>query len=325
MKRRRIVKLVDGDVLRYGENPHQTAVAWGLPGIPRPVQHHGKPQSLTNKIDLDAAYRIVFQFDEPAAAVIKHTGPCGVAALDASTAAVYILAREADRKSAYGGVVALNRRLDVDTAREISRTFIECVIAPEVDDDALEILRKKEDLRVVTCDPSVLQLMEMRTALGELLEQDADQVLEARGAWDDGRVGPDPGQFTIPTKRGPTGEEWAALRFAWRVCAFVKSNAVVLTGGHVTLGLGGGRPNRHDSSKIARGYLGVQFVPTKQGEEVVKVIPPPVQPWCVGASDAFFPKRDGLLELAYAGATAVVHPGGSKQDAESIEVANDFN
>jgi phosphoribosylaminoimidazolecarboxamide formyltransferase/IMP cyclohydrolase len=295
--------------LRYGENPHQKAT-WQVPpselSAPWTV-HQGKELSYTNLLDLDAAVRIALEFTEPAAVVIKHTNPCGVATGSAASDA-YVRAREADPLSAFGGIVGLNRPLDAETARALTSTFIEAVIAPSLSDEARGILSAKQNMRVVTADfntmlnPARFGPEDMRTFLGGLLLQDRDWVVEARGAWP-----PSAEQgLRVVTKRAPTPEEWIALRFAWRVCAHVKSNAVIFTAADRTLAVGAGQMSRVDAVKVAV---------MKAADGALK--------GSVAASDAFFPFRDGLDAIADAGATAVVQPGGSVRDAEVIAAADE--
>jgi phosphoribosylaminoimidazolecarboxamide formyltransferase/IMP cyclohydrolase len=294
--------------LRYGENPHQKA-SW----LPLPPQadrewqvHQGKELSYTNLLDLDAALRIAIEFEEPAGVVIKHTNPCGVAT-GASIEEAYVRAREADPLSAFGGIVGVNRPIDVDTARALTATFIEAVIAPGISTDARALLAKKQNLRVVTTDfakayePFMNQdPREMRSFLGGMLVQEPDRVSEAHVEWPSGDFP------RIVTKRAPTVAEWKALRFAWRVCAHVKSNTIVFTGPDRTLAIGAGQMSRVDAVKVA----------------VMKAAPGSLK-GSAAASDAFFPFRDGLDALAEAGATAVVQPGGSVKDAEVIAAADE--
>jgi phosphoribosylaminoimidazolecarboxamide formyltransferase / IMP cyclohydrolase len=294
--------------LRYGENPHQKA-AWGEVVRPfgEPWQvHQGKDLSYTNLLDLDAAARIVLEFSEAAAAVIKHTNPCGVAtATDAAEA--YRRARDADSLSAFGGIVGLNRTLDLDAARALTATFIEAVIAPAVTDDAKLMLQSKPNLRLVTVDfrkvfaqaPGT-RFGELRSFLGGVLMQEPDRVTEAASAW------PQDDFPKVVTRRMPTSEEWTALRFAWRVCAHVKSNAVIFTSADRTLAIGAGQMSRVDAVNVA-----------------VSKAAPGTLAGSVAASDAFFPFRDGLDAIAGAGATAVVQPGGSVRDSEVIAAADE--
>jgi phosphoribosylaminoimidazolecarboxamide formyltransferase/IMP cyclohydrolase len=293
--------------LRYGENPHQKAIWTTFPAEIRTpwTVHQGKELSFTNLLDLDAAARIALEFTEPAGVVIKHTNPCGVAT-GGSIADAYVRAREADPLSAFGGIVGLNRPLDEDTAKALTSTFIEAVIAPSVDSAALSVLAAKANLRVVTTDfaellkPSALGPDDVRSFLGGMLMQERDWVTEARDPWPNGDMP------KVVTKRQPTPEEWTALRFAWRVCAHVKSNTVIFTAADRTLAIGAGQMSRVDAVNVA-------VMKAKEGS----------LNGSVAASDAFFPFRDGLDALAKAGATAVVQPGGSVRDAEVIAAADE--
>ena len=291
--------------LRYGENPHQTATWTAGFSHPAPWKvHQGKELSYTNLLDLDAAVRIALEFSEPVGVIIKHTNPCGVAT-GASLAEAYVRARESDALSAFGGIVGLNRSIDVDVAKALTATFIEAVIAPTIDEPALEVLATKQNLRVVTVDFDALAKLldsgaeEMRTFLGGTLEQQMDRVGEAHDSW------PANDFPRIVTKRAPTPVEWTGLRFAWRVCAHVKSNAVIFTGPDRTLAVGAGQMSRVDAVKVAV----MKAAGALKGS--------------VAASDAFFPFRDGLDAVAAAGATAIVQPGGSVRDAEVIAAADE--
>ena len=293
--------------LRYGENPHQKA-SWAEavpPFAPQWRVHQGKELSYNNLIDLDAAARIALEFPEPAGVVIKHTNPCGVAT-GSTLAEAYVRAREADALAAFGGIVGLNRKIDVETARAIGSTFIEAVIAPGVSDEAAAVLAAKAKLRLVTADFDGLaallegeQYRDTRTFLGGAVFQEPDRVSEAREPWPQGAMP------KVVTQRAPTEQEWIALRFAWRVCAHVKSNAVIFTGADHTRAIGAGQMSRVDAVKVA----------------VMKAAGPLAG--TVAASDAFFPFRDGLDAVADAGATAVVQPGGSVRDAEVIAAADE--
>ena len=290
--------------LRYGENPHQSG-AWyadgsglGL-GAARMLQ--GKELSYTNLLDLDAAARIVAEFTEPAATVIKHTNPCG-AATGATLSEAYVRARDADALSAVGGIVGLNLPVDAETAKAITDTFVEAVVAPGVSDDARTVLAAKARMRVVVADCAALDAAgtcEVRGIVGAYLLQQRDRVIEARTEWP-GVDGP-----RVVSKRHPTPEEWRALRFAWRICAHVKSNTVIFTTDDRTLAIGAGQMSRVDAVKVA----------------TLKANGPLTG--SVAASDAFFPFRDGLDAVAAAGATAVVQPGGSVRDAEVIAAADE--
>jgi phosphoribosylaminoimidazolecarboxamide formyltransferase/IMP cyclohydrolase len=293
--------------LRYGENPHQPA-SWYAEEFPAALGAatilQGKELSYTNLLDVDAAARIVLEFDEPAAAVIKHTNPCG-AATGRNIADAYVRARDADALAAFGGIVGLNRPIDVDTARAIVSTFIEAVVAPSVKEDALGILATKPKMRVLTADFSRLARdsgRELRSILGAMLVQARDRVKEAHAAW------PADG-LRVVTRRQPTPEEWEALRFAWRICAHVKSNTVIFTGPDRTLAIGAGQMSRVDAVKVARMKAADAGADALRGS--------------VAASDAFFPFRDGLDGVAAAGATAVVQPGGSVRDQEVIAAADE--
>jgi phosphoribosylaminoimidazolecarboxamide formyltransferase/IMP cyclohydrolase len=294
--------------LRYGENPHQPAAWYALDppaGLGAPAVLQGKELSFTNLLDLDAAARIVLEFDEPAASVIKHTNPCGVAT-GASIAEAYVRARDADSLAAFGGIIGLNRTLDEDTARAIVSTFIEAVVAPGVDEAARPILATRANLRVVVADFRTLtDTREYRSILGAMLVQERDRVIEAQAPWPTETI-------KVVTTRQPTAAEWQAMRFAWRVMAHVKSNTVIFTGAMRTLAIGAGQMSRVDAVKVAvnkaGGWKGSDAVTLKGS---------------VAASDAFFPFRDGLDAVAAAGATAVVQPGGSVKDAEVIAAADE--
>jgi phosphoribosylaminoimidazolecarboxamide formyltransferase / IMP cyclohydrolase len=309
--------------LRYGENPHQKAhwiQGYGPDSRAKWETHQGKELSYTNLLDLDAAARIALEFTEPAAVVIKHTNPSGTAT-GATIAEAYVRARDADPLSAFGGIVGLNRPIDAETAKAITSTFIEAVIAPAFPEDARAILANKQNLRVVTADfeamaqaPTLVGTgehatgTEMRSFLGGVLFQEPDRVIEARDPWppESAGVRPPASDLRVVTKRQPTAEEWTALRFAWRVCAHVKSNTIVFAAADRTLAVGAGQMSRVDSVKVA----------------VMKAAPGSLA-GSVVASDAFFPFRDGLDAVAEAGATAVVQPGGSVRDAEVIAAADE--
>jgi phosphoribosylaminoimidazolecarboxamide formyltransferase/IMP cyclohydrolase len=306
--------------LRYGENPHQKA-SWYRPSSTSAGHHfsgttpgglgqatilQGRELSYTNLLDLDAAARIALEFDEPAAVVIKHSNPCGAATGDSPVDA-YLRARDADSLAAFGGIVALNRPIDVPAAQAIASTFIEAVIAPSVDAAARDVLGRKTNMRVVTADftPAGSGGVECRSILGAMLMQERDLVAEARQPWIAGSL---PEGLRVVTKRQPTAGEWAALRFAWRVCAHVKSNAVIFTDARRTLAIGAGQMSRVDAVNVA-----VMKAATAARSLAGSV----------AASDAFFPFRDGLDAIAKAGATAVVQPGGSMRDPEVIAAADE--
>jgi phosphoribosylaminoimidazolecarboxamide formyltransferase/IMP cyclohydrolase len=323
--------------LRYGENPHQRASWYRPSGSPagsgsrvgHPSESYvghrssgaaaacglgaatilqGRELSYTNLLDLDAAARLALEFDEPAAVVVKHTNPCGAATGD-SPADAYVRAREADSLAAFGGIVALNRPIDAATAEAIVSTFIEAVIAPSVDAVAKDVLARKTNMRVVTADLTPFKSggggVELRSILGAMLMQERDVVAEARRPWTAASL---PDGLRVVTKRQPTADEWEALRFAWRVCAHVKSNSVIFTDARRTLAIGAGQMSRVDAVNVA-------VMKARAGGRSLA--------GSVAASDAFFPFRDGLDAVATAGATAVVQPGGSVRDAEVIAAADE--
>jgi phosphoribosylaminoimidazolecarboxamide formyltransferase/IMP cyclohydrolase len=299
--------------LRYGENPHQPAAVYeGFGPYPGALLLQGKELSYTNLLDLDAAARIVIDFAEPAAAVIKHTNPCG-AATGSSAAEAYVRARDADRLSSFGGIVGLNRRIDVDTATAIVTTKIDAVFAPAVAVEAVPILATKPAMRVIV--PQSLPTgeevrakhdpagdLELRSILGGVLVQARDYVREAHVEWPSEAL-------KVVTKRQPTDDEWQALRFAWRVCAHVKSNTVIFTSADRTLAIGAGQMSRVDAVNVAKMTAG------RAGGNVLK--------GSVAASDAYIPFRDGLDAIAETGATAVVQPGGSLGDEKVIAAADE--
>ena len=325
--------------LRYGENPHQKA-QWvqghGPHWRTKWEVHQGKELSYTNLLDLDAATRIALEFVEPAAVVIKHTNPCGTAT-GATIAEAYVRARDADPLSAFGGIVGLNRPIDADTAKAITATFIEAVIAPSLAEESRAILATKQNLRVVTADFEAMASAptlvgsgaqatgaEVRSFLGGMLSQEPDRVIEARDPWpppsrpDSSAAAVDePPEIRVVTKRQPTADEWTALRFAWRVCAHVKSNTIVFTGADRTLAVGAGQMSRVDAVRVAVMKAAQSAHSTGSGPAA------PSLKGSVVASDAFFPFRDGLDAVADAGATAVVQPGGSMRDAEVIAAADE--
>jgi phosphoribosylaminoimidazolecarboxamide formyltransferase/IMP cyclohydrolase len=293
--------------LRYGENPHQAA-AWyatGRSGLGGAAVLQGKELSYTNLLDLDSAARMAAEFDEPAAVVVKHTNPCG-AATGAGIAEAYVRARDADPLAAFGGIVGLNRAIDAPAAEAIVSTFIEAVVAPAVDDDARAILARKVNMRVVVArlDDLASGGLELRSVLGAVLVQARDVVSEARQPWTSGLSA----ILTVPTRRAPSPDEWQALRFAWRVCAHVKSNTVIFTGPDRTFAIGAGQMSRVDAVKVAVMKADVGQISLRGS---------------VAASDAFFPFRDGLDAIAAAGATAIVQPGGSVRDADVIAAADE--
>ncbi|MEW5768259.1 MAG: bifunctional phosphoribosylaminoimidazolecarboxamide formyltransferase/IMP cyclohydrolase [bacterium] len=288
--------------LRYGENPHQQAAFYRLPEIRSPSIGNaeklwGKELSYNNLLDLDAALETVREFDEPAAVVIKHNNPCGVAVGD-SLSEAYARARGCDPVSAFGGVVGLNQQVEAETARQITETFIEAVIAPDFSPEALEILKENRDLRIIkvsSLEGMRRREMYLKQVTGGLLVQDRDLA----------RL--DPEDIKVVTWRQPTKEEIAAFLFAWKVVKHVKSNAIILALPDRTVGIGAGQMSRIDSTRIAV---------AKAGNRIAGA---------VLASDAFFPFRDNVDEAAKAGIKAIIQPGGSLRDEEVIKAADEYN
>jgi phosphoribosylaminoimidazolecarboxamide formyltransferase/IMP cyclohydrolase len=298
--------------LRYGENPHQNAALYltaeTRPGVATARQVQGKELSYNNINDTDAAYELVAEFDpaeSAAAAIIKHANPCGVG-LGATLLEAYEKALACDPVSAFGGVIALNRRLDAASALKIVEMFTEVIIAPEADDEALAIVAARRNLRLLIAgalpDPASPTLA-VRSVAGGLLVQDRDN-----GA-------PDEKALKVVTKRAPTSSEMADLKFAWRVAKHVKSNAIVYARDGATVGIGAGQMSRVDSARLA----------ARKAEEAAAIAawPEPRTRGSVVASDAFFPFADGLIATIEAGATAVIEPGGSVRDAEVIAAADE--
>ena len=286
--------------LRYGENPHQTAAWYRTGSIPTgwagAEQLQGKELSYNNLVDLEAARRIMAEFpaDRPAAAVLKHTNPCGVATGD-NLAIAYRRAYDADHVSAFGGIVVLNRPIDADTAQQLAGTFLECIVAPGCDRAAQDILAKKPNLRV-------LVLADLLTGPGQVVNAIAGGfLLQTPDTYRD-----DPATWQIVTEAQPTEAELAEMLFAWRVVKHVKSNAIVVTHHQQTLGIGAGQMNRVGSVTLAL----AQAAAKAQG--------------AVLASDGFFPFDDSVRTAAAAGIRAVVQPGGSRRDDDSIKAANEL-
>jgi len=284
--------------LRYGENPHQKAAFYALegagPSLARAEVLQGKELSYNNLLDLDAAMRLCAEFAAPAAAIIKHNNPCGVA-IAGDLVEAYKRARATDPESAFGGIVAVNRPVDGALARELSETFLECVIAPAFAPEALSQLAAKKNLRLLAAEIAVERpgALELRSVAGGFLVQTRDRdTVDMKTA-------------KVASKRPPTAEELRDLDFAWRVCKHVKSNAIVFARDGRTLGIGAGQMSRVDSTRIAVSKARLPLAGS------------------VVASDAFFPFRDSVDEAAKAGAVAVAQPGGSVRDAESIAAADE--
>ncbi len=297
--------------LRYGENPHQAAAFYtdgsARPGVATAVQHQGKALSYNNINDTDAAFELVAEFDPatPACAIIKHANPCGVAT-GASLQEAYKSAFDCDRTSAFGGIVALNRPLDAETAEEITAIFTEVVIAPGASAEAMSIFAKKKNLRLLTTET----LPDMRAG-GQTLRQVAGGYLVQDK--DTGFVGLE--DLKVVTKLAPTEAQMRDLLFAWKVAKHVKSNAIVYVKDGATVGVGAGQMSRLDSALIA----------AKKSERMAEALglPAPLTQGSAVASDAFFPFADGLLEAAAAGAACVIQPGGSMRDDEVIAAADE--
>ncbi|NJR26149.1 MAG: bifunctional phosphoribosylaminoimidazolecarboxamide formyltransferase/IMP cyclohydrolase [Richelia sp. CSU_2_1] len=283
--------------LRYGENPHQNATWYQTGTTPTGWTTssilQGKELSYNNLVDLEAARRLIAEFpDTPAAAILKHTNPCGTA-LGTTLAEAYQKAFDTDSVSAFGGIVALNRPIDPATATALTQTFLECIVAPGCESEAEAIIKKKPKVRVLIL-PDLTQrpAQTVKIIAGGFLAQDSDNIIETTSTW------------RAVTEKQPTAEELAELLFAWKVAKHVKSNAIVVTRDRTTIGIGAGQMNRVGSVKIAL----EQAAEKSQG--------------AILASDGFFPFDDCVKTAAAAGITAIVQPGGSMRDRDSIEAAN---
>ncbi|MGN1400280.1 MAG: bifunctional phosphoribosylaminoimidazolecarboxamide formyltransferase/IMP cyclohydrolase [Bacillus sp. (in: firmicutes)] len=286
--------------LRYGENPHQQAAFYKKPlgskeSIAHAKQLHGKDLSYNNINDANAALQIIKEFDEPAAVAVKHNNPCGVGT-GRTIAEAFGKAYEADPTSIFGGIVALNRTVDAETAKQLHEIFLEIVLAPGYTEEALAILTGKKNIRILTipATKNATQEKVLTSVEGGLLIQDAD----SRTLQD--------ADLSVVTDREPDEQEWEALKLAWKVVKHVKSNAIVISDSQMTLGVGAGQMNRVGAAKIA----------LEQAGERAK--------GAVMASDAFFPMDDTVREAAKAGISAIIQPGGSIRDSDSIQAANDF-
>ncbi len=309
--RRRAFAGTLAQTLRYGENPHQSAAFYRdgstRPGVATAVQHQGKELSYNNINDTDAAFELVSEFlpaDGPACAIIKHANPCGVAR-GASLAEAYARAYDCDRTSAFGGIIALNMKLDLETAKAITGILTEVVIAPAADQAAIEHFATKKNLRLLTtkglANPGLAGLA-FKQVSGGFLVQDRDN----------GMILPE--DLKVVTRREPTEAELADLLFAWKVAKHVKSNAIIYVKELATVGVGAGQMSRVDSSRIA----------ARKAQDMAEALglDAPLTQGSVVASDAFFPFADGLLAAAEAGARAVIQPGGSLRDDEVIAAAD---
>jgi phosphoribosylaminoimidazolecarboxamide formyltransferase/IMP cyclohydrolase len=282
--------------LRYGENPHQSAAIYrgGPPGIVNAVQSHGKEMSFNNYTDADAAWRAALDHTDPCVAIIKHANPCGIAT-GKDIASAYLAAHSCDPVSAFGGVIAANRKVTVAMAEPLSQIFTEVIIAPEYEPAALEILMKKPSIRILTCPNTKLSPLEIRPVSGGVLLQNTDKI---------DAPGDDCANWKQVTGEKVSQEVLADLQFAWRAVRAVKSNAILLAKNGAAVGIGMGQVNRVDSARLSIDRAGER----SKGS--------------VAASDAFFPFADGLQILIDGGVTAVVQPGGSVRDEEVIAAAN---
>ena len=286
--------------LRYGENPHQSARYYHFNSRSKHLGGkllQGKVLSYNNLLDLDAAWCAVTSFDIPSVVVVKHLSPCGIASNSVSLSQALKMAVDSDPVSAFGSVIATNRIIDGETVKSMGKLFIECVVAPDFSTEALDLLSKRKNCRLLQMPNMDIQPNhELRSVVGGFLLQEKDL-----GDPDDYP------KWQIPTIREPTNKERETLKFAWIACQFVKSNAIVLAKDNATVGIGCGQPNRVDSVRIAI---------RKAGER---------SPGAAMASDAFFPFRDSIQEAAQAGISAIIQPGGSIRDKESIEEADKHN
>ncbi|ADC49994.1 bifunctional phosphoribosylaminoimidazolecarboxamide formyltransferase/IMP cyclohydrolase [Alkalihalophilus pseudofirmus OF4] len=287
--------------LRYGENPHQKATFYKKPlakkgSIATAVQLHGKELSYNNINDANAALAIVKEFTEPACVAVKHMNPCGVGTGETIEQA-YDKAYEADPVSIFGGIIALNKEVDKQTALKMKEIFLEIIIAPAFTEEALEVLKEKKNLRLLTVDTTKAEGKEasLTSIHGGLLVQDEDTF-----SFDEADI-------SVPTKREPTEEEWSALKLAWKVVKHVKSNAIVLANDQMTVGVGAGQMNRVGAAAIA----------LEQASERME--------GAVMGSDAFFPMGDTVEAAAKAGVRAIIQPGGSIRDQESIDMADRYD
>jgi phosphoribosylaminoimidazolecarboxamide formyltransferase/IMP cyclohydrolase len=298
-----ILKLKLAQKLRYGENPHQSGALYldegdARAGVARARIVQGKELSFNNLADADAAFECAAEFDDPAVVIVKHLNPCG-ASLGESLEEAYLKALACDPVSAFGGIVAVNSTLNEAVASELVKLFLEVVVAPEADQDALDILAAKPNLRVLLTggmpDPSAQQMI-VRSIAGGFLAQSADDSVFY-------------GELKVVTKRKPSPQELSDMEFAFAVCKHVKSNAIVYAKDNATLGIGAGQMSRIISAKIAA---------MKAAEAKLSL------EGSVMASDAFFPFPDCVQAAAEAGATAIVQPGGSKNDQASIDAADEL-
>jgi phosphoribosylaminoimidazolecarboxamide formyltransferase/IMP cyclohydrolase len=285
-------------VLRYGENPHQQAALYsddvGWPGLAQAEQLHGKEMSYNNFTDADAAWRAAFDNQEICVAIIKHANPCGIAISSDSVADAHRKAHACDPLSAFGGVIAANTEVTIQMAEQVSEIFTEVIIAPAYEEGAVAVLAGKKNIRVLVAGEPTVGGVEIRQIGGGLLMQERDAI---------DAPGDDPANWTLAAGAAADDATLADLRFAWRACRAVKSNAIVIAADGATVGIGMGQVNRVDAARLA----------VERGGDRVR--------GAVAASDAFFPFPDGLETLTAAGVKAVVHPGGSVRDDEVTAAA----
>ena len=281
--------------LRYGENPHQSAAVYSTfpsEGVPSAEILNGKPLSYNNFLDLDAAYRGAIEFDEPSCTIVKHLSPCGIA-IGESPNEAYEKALASDPLSAFGGIVAFNRKIEVELARMLKKHFFECILAPDYSEEALEILRQKKNLRLLKLnDFFPKSKISVRGITGGILVQEVNSPGTLAEKWE------------VVSRRKPTDDEEMQMCFAMRAAKLVKSNTVLIAKDNATVGIGGGLPSRVDAAILA----------VKKAGDRAK--------GAVAASDAFLPFPDTLYVLAEAGITALIQPGGSRNDQLSIDAAN---
>jgi phosphoribosylaminoimidazolecarboxamide formyltransferase/IMP cyclohydrolase len=289
--------------LRYGENPHQSAAYYARVGAPTHLlagveQLHGKELSFNNLLDLSSARELVEDFDSPACAIVKHNNPCGCAIGETGQAA-YERAFACDPQSAYGGVIAVNRPVDGPFAEELAKQFIEVLLAPGYDEQALQTLQVKKNVRLLELAewPEPAGEVETKAVIGGQLVQSRDAVAETRE------------QMRVMSAREPGEQEWRDMLFAWRVCRHVRSNAIVVAAGGATIGIGAGQMSRVDSVRIA--------------VEKAQAAQPELLAGAALASDAYFPFPDGPQIAIDAGVTAIIQPGGSVRDEEVIAAADE--
>ena len=286
------------DDLRYGENPHQSGAVYasvlGSGGIVRAERLHGLPMSYTNVLDADGAWTSVTDFSDSACVIVKHTNPCGIA-LDINQARAYEKAFQGDSVSAYGGIVAFNRNLEVETAEAMRGVLFDIIIAPSYEEDALEILRKRKRTRLLRADlaTGALTGISLKSVSGGALLQTVDDIEENRHSW------------KVVTESEPTDQQWKDLEFSWKCLKHIKSNTIVLAKDNMMVGMGAGQPNR-----VVSIHLSLRIAGDKSKGSAL-------------ASDAFMPFADNIEMAAAGGITAIAQPGGSIRDDEVIAAANE--